>query len=303
MTQSTPSPGAEDGQAPTELFYRLASEGDAEGLLSILPLFVGTSLFAGGFSRAALQGHLASVELFLPHASKDQLATAAFHAAKGGRGACLARLAGILAQTNDAAPLALNAGEDSAMGIAAARGHAECVAILLSLAEAGQSKSGLAPSGVARALMPMRGDALVSQDDALAKVAFRGLRAACLEGRHACVKLLSPLCSPTKNATALIAAAKGGHVECVRLLAERAELSLSYLSFALESAAEHGYFECVDILWPMVLRIPAHPTLFELAADARLRGFHAAATLMEALSERDALSELPPLPARGPQRI
>lgn len=302
MTPSNHASDPEDRQALLDKFHQLAVDGDVDGLRLLLPLFIGTPLFASGFSRASCSGHLESIELFLPYAAPDQLATAAFHAASNGRCACLRRLAAILAEAGHAESFARNVGEDSAMGIAAARGHAECVAILLDIAGAGDESLALPKAW--EALSTSGGASIISApEQAIASLAFRGLRAACSDGHLACVALLSPLCSPEKNSAALIAAARGGHVECVRFLAERAKRSFTYLSFALESSAQHGHRECVEILWPLMRQLPTHPTLEALAADARLRGFHAAATLMEALSERDTLSELPASISRGSQRI
>ena len=107
-----------------------------------------------------------------------------------------------------------------------------------------------------------RGGSIISAPaEAIANLAFRGLRAASSNGHLACAALLSPLCSPAKNSAALIAASRAGHVECVGLLAPRANASFAYLSIALESSAQCGHRECVEILWPLTRQLPGHPPL------------------------------------------
>lgn len=298
MTQPSP-PASQDDQSPQEL-YRLATLGDAAGLLLALPAFVGSGFIASALARASCEGHVECVKLLVPHVLlADEFVAAAAYAAGNGQEECLRILLAAMPRDplKDAEFFTLNGSPSSPLALASYRGHVGCVSILLSLAIEGCSaKSPPAyPSSLAEV-------AIASSSACYPNVVHASIVGASCNGHLECVQMLAPWCRPSRAAAALIPAARGGHSSCASFLAGLPGSTLPYLSSAIDAAGEKGYFECVEILSKKARELPGCPSLLDMASDSRHRGFHGSAEILTSLADKEALTlacEGPPVDSSG----
>jgi ankyrin repeat protein len=207
----------------------------------------------------------------------------------------------------EAVRLALEGGANAkkkdsmALRVAARRGHAQCVRLLIpacdALADRSNALATAAENGhleCVKLLIPVS-DPLGSHGHAL--------RLAAQRGHLECVRALIPASAALLTGSmALLMAALNGHAQCVKLLMEAGD-SLAGGSQALLGAAERGHGACVELLLGM--GDPQEQALVhEKAADlARSHGFFDVAGQVESFMQSRALSAMCQGQARVPKRF
>ena len=137
---------------------------------------------------------------------------------------------------------------------AAWQGHADCVKLLISAAQAAAVGGSLGLEG-ALALAASNGHVecvnLLIPVSSPKAFNSQALREAAEHGHAECVKLLIPVSNPTAGSSrALREAAESGHAECVKLLIPVSDPKAED-SCALRWAARNGHAECVKLLIPV----------------------------------------------------